>query len=92
MNEAMREKLVIELVNRHLTHKMEVHGRIDIPSVEVCMDVLLFVEPLEFWGDKQDVLEWATFARDEIIEARNYRASGGRDLHDEPADPAYMYE
>ena len=56
------------------------------------MDVLLFVEPLEFWGDKQDVLEWATFARDEIIEARNYRASGGRDLHDEPADPAYMYE
>lgn len=96
MNEAMREKLVIELANRYLTHSVELNlngdGSIEIPSEEVCINALLLVRPLEFWGDKQDLTEWARFARDEIIEGRNYRASGGRDLHDEPADPAYMYE
>ena len=95
MNEIMREKLVLDLASRYLTNnvsiKLDDKGMIRVPSVEVCVDGLLLEKPLEWWGDEQDVLEWAIRARDEMIEGRNYMASKGRGLHDEPVDPAWYY-
>jgi len=96
MNEALREKLVLDLANRYLTNnvsmKLDEKGLIRIPSVEVCLDALLLQHPLEWWGDERDVYEWAIRSRDEIIEGRNYMASKGRGLHDEPVDPAWCYQ
>jgi|DEB0MinimDraft_6_1074348.scaffolds.fasta_scaffold14081_2 hypothetical protein len=96
MNEVIREKVVLDLASRYLTNnigmKLDDNGMMKVPSVEVCFDGLLVEKPLEWWGDEQDVFEWARYARDQIIEGRNYMASKGRGLHDEPVDPAWCYQ
>lgn len=92
MNEAMREKTVCDAAYKYTANSVDLHGTIKIPSVEACMNALLLLEPMEFWGDKQDLTEWAIFARDEILDVRNYIASKGRGLHDEPVDPAWCYQ
>jgi hypothetical protein len=89
MNEVARENLVLAMAERYLTNSIDSKR---VPSVEVCVDGLLFEKPQAWWGDEQDVLEWAIRARDEIIEGRNYMASKGRGLHDEPVDPAWCYQ
>ena len=91
MNEVARENLVLKFAERYSSNGIDSRN-FAIPSVEYCIEELLYEKPQIWWGDEQDVLEWATFARDEIIEGRNYMASKGRDLHDEPVDPAWCYQ
>jgi hypothetical protein len=86
MNELARENLVLKFAERYLINNID-SPRFAIPSVEYLIDELLYEKPKMWWGDEQDVLEWAIRARDEIIEGRNYVASRGRGLHDEPVDP-----
>lgn len=86
MNEVARENLVLKFAERYLVNNID-SPRFAIPSVEYLIDELLYEKPRMWWGDEQDMLEWAIRARDEIIEGRNYVASRGRGLHDEPVDP-----
>ena len=86
MNEVARENLVLAFADLYLANGID-NPQLAIPSVEYCVEHLLHEKPQMWWGDEQDVLEWAIRARDEIIEGRNYVASRGRGLHDEPVDP-----
>ena len=91
MNELARENLVLKWADLYLSNGGDV-AKLVIPSVEYCIDQLLYEKPKMWWGDEQDVLEWAIRARDEVIKGRNYMASKGRGLHDEPVDPAWCYQ
>ena len=91
MNELARENLVLKWAELYLSNGGDV-AQLVIPSVEYCVEGLLYEKPQFWWGDEQDVLEWAIRARDEVIEGRNYMASKGRGLHDEPVDPAWCYQ
>lgn len=91
MNEVARENLVLKFAERYLVNGID-NPQLAIPSVEYFIEELLYEKPQIWWGDEQDVLEWAIRARDEIIEGRNYMASKGRGLHDEPVDPAWCYQ
>jgi len=75
--EQKREALVIDIADRYFVGK----GLLDIivPSLEDTQAMLTTEKPLEWWGDAQDVYEWALRARDEILQGKNYMASNGLD-------------
>ena len=64
---------------------------ITIPTVGKAIKMLELEEPAQWWGSAHDVYEWALRLRDEIAESRNYMASQGRELHDEPVDTQSDY-
>jgi len=89
--EMYKEEIVLKFVERFCADHLN-SPEFQIPSEEDLIEELALWNPLQiWWADRQDLLEWARYARDVIIEGRNYRASKGRDLHDDFDDPAYMY-
>jgi len=69
-----RETLVIDIADLYMVDKQL---PFDLPSLEDTQAMLIAEKPLEWWGDAQDIYEWALRARDEILECKNYMASNG---------------
>tara|TARA_R110000796_G_scaffold52840_1_gene124398 strand:- start:262 stop:495 length:234 start_codon:yes stop_codon:yes gene_type:complete len=69
-----RETLVIDIADRYTVGKQL---PFDLPSLEDTQAMLTTEKPLEWWGNPQDIYEWALRARDEILECKNYMASNG---------------
>jgi len=68
------ETLVIDIAHRYTVGKQL---PFDLPSLEDVKDMLTAEKPTQWWGNAQDVYEWALRARDEILEGKNYMASKG---------------
>jgi len=77
------EELVMRLAREYCERRS---FPFDIPSVGTTIGAMELEKPVSWWGSAHDVYEWALRLRDEIIEIRNYMASQGRGLHDEPVD------
>jgi len=79
--EQQREDQVLTLVGRYFDGKEL--SDILVPSLEEAEVMLISEKPQEWWGNGQDVYEWALRAMDEISDGREYMASNGRgqDLH-----------
>ena len=79
--EQQREEQVMALVGRYFDGREL--PEILVPSLEEAEVMLLSAKPQEWWGNGQDVYEWALRAMDEISDGREYMVSNGRghDLH-----------
>lgn len=83
------EELVSRIAQDFCEHKAL---PFDVPTVGTAIKMLEAEEPVAWWGTAHDVYEWALALTDEIMECREYMASKGRGLHDEPVDPAWCYQ
>ena len=70
--EQRREDQVMALVGRYFNGKEL--SEILVPSLEEAEVMLLSEKPQEWWGNGQDVYEWALRAIDEILDGREYMA------------------
>jgi hypothetical protein len=86
--ETVTEELVMRVAQDFCEHKTL---PFDIPTVGKAIQMLEAEEPAQWWGSAHSVYEWALNLRDEIAECRNYMASQGRELHDEPVDTQSDY-
>ena len=74
-----QEDLVIDIAGRYLVGK---ELPIALPTLEEAEAMLTAEKPTAWWGGAKSLHQWALRALDEILEAKNYMASNGRDLHE----------